>query len=114
MSHRLWKMDKGRNAPAIIETKHMKDNAYQIVGKTIIGVIIKQRKFKGAPHSQLFLVFDDHTSYEFYSDTTIKPTGGLDKMSFNDVYRYMGDQMKVVFQAVQDPDSGKVAYKLSS
>lgn len=88
----------------------MKDNAHQIVGKTIIGVIIKETKLKRPPYHQLFLIFDDHTSYEFYSDTTIKPTGGLDKMSFQDVYKYMGDQMKVVFQAVQDPDSGKVAY----
>ena len=58
----------------------MKDNVYQIVGKIIIGVIIKETKLKRSPHHQLFLVFDDHTSYEFYSDATIKPTGGLDKM----------------------------------
>jgi len=88
----------------------MKDNAYQIVGKTITGVIIKQHKFKGAPRSQLFLVFDDHTSYEFYADAPIEPTGGIDKMSFSDIHRYMADSMKIVFQAVQDPDSGKVSY----
>jgi hypothetical protein len=55
-------------------------------------------------------VFDDHTSYEFYCDTPIRPTGGVDKMSFREVYKYMDEQMKVVFNAVQDPDSGKVVY----
>jgi hypothetical protein len=88
----------------------MKDNAHQIVGKTIIGVIIKKTKHNRPPRSQLFLIFDDHTSYEFYSDAAINPTGGLDKMSFNDVYKYMGEQMKTVFHAVKDPDSGRVAY----
>jgi len=43
----------------------MKENAFQIVGKTIIGVIIKETKTGRPPYSQLFLVFDDHTSFEF-------------------------------------------------
>lgn len=88
----------------------MKDAAHKIIGKTIIGIIMKKSKFNRPPHNQLFLIFDDHTSYEFYADKPIYPTGGVDKMSFNEVYRYMGDQMKIVFHAVQDPDSGKVAY----
>jgi hypothetical protein len=88
----------------------MKDEASQIVGKRIIGVIIKNTKTGRPPNSQLFLVFDDHTSFEFYSDAPIKPTGGIDKMSFREVYNYMEESMEVVFHAVEDPDSGDVAH----
>lgn len=80
----------------------MKANAHQIIGKTIIGFIIKATKIDRPPHHQLFPIFDDHTSYEFYSDAPINPTGGLDKMSFNEVCKYMGDymgdQMKIVYE----------------
>ena len=88
----------------------MKENAFQIVGKTIIGVIIKETKTGRPPYSQLFLVFDDHTSFEFDSDAPIKPTGGVDKMSFREVYNYMDESMKVVFHAVADPDTGEVVH----
>ncbi len=43
-------------------------------------------------------------------DTTTCPTGGVDKTSCREIYRYMGEQIKAVFHAVQAPDSGKVAY----
>ena len=88
----------------------MKDEAYQVVGKMIIGVIMKETKTGRPPHSQLFLVFDDHTSFEFYADAPIKPTGGVDKMSFREVYNYMDESMEVVFHAVADPDTGEVVH----
>lgn len=38
-----------------------------IVGKTISGVIIKEGNVRrGSPSYQLFLIFDDDTSYEFW------------------------------------------------
>lgn len=40
-------------------------------------------------------------------NTTTYPTGG-DKISFREIYRYMGEQIKAVFHAVQAPDSSKV------
>ena len=88
----------------------MKDNAHLAVGKKIIGIIIKETKTGKPPISQLFLVFDDHTSFEFYADAPIKPTGGVDKMSFREVYNYMDESMRVVFHAVEDPDTGDVVY----
>ena len=88
----------------------MKDEAYHVVGKRIIGVIIKETKTGRPPYSQLFLVFDDHTSFEFYADSPIEPTGGVDKMSFREIHNYMDENMRVVFQALEDPDTGDVIY----
>lgn len=45
----------------------MKDGIQDIIGKTIAGVVIAQNKQR-APHQQIFLVFDDETSYEFYGE----------------------------------------------
>lgn len=92
----------------------MKDNAYEIIGKTITGIIIKRNRHSRSPRSQLFLIFDDFSSYEFYSpDGEIVNTGGLNKnTSFREVYNYLGENTKVIFQAVADPDSGKVSFEL--
>lgn len=88
----------------------MKNDAHRIIGKTITGVIIKKTKLNRSPHCQLFLTFDDHTSYEFWADRPIRPTGGVDNMDFEHVIRYMGDQMKVAFQARLDAESGLVVF----
>ncbi len=89
----------------------MKTEAEQILGKTIVGIIIKQNKQRRSPQSQLFLVFDDHTTYEFWSpDGGIRTTGGLwPNSSFKRVYDYMEDNLKIVYHAVKDPDSDNVA-----
>lgn len=91
----------------------MKNGSSQIVGKTITGVIIKQAKSPSAtPQSQLYLLFSDNSYFEFYSFSgSISNTGGcLPNSSFREVYEYMKEQFDVVFHAVQDPDSNKVAY----
>jgi len=91
----------------------MKDNAYEIIGKTITGIIIKKNRHGRSPCNQLFLLFDDFSSYEFYSPNgEIVTTGGLNKnTSFREVYNYLGGNTKVIFQAVADPDSGKVTFE---
>lgn len=92
----------------------MKSGAEEIIGKKIIGVIIKQAKEPGStPQSQLYLLFDDNSHYEFYSYSgAITNTGGCwPRSSFREVYKYMGEQFDVVFHAVKDPDSDKVAYQ---
>lgn len=91
----------------------MKNGSSQIVGKTITGVIIKQAKSPSdTPQSQLYLLFSDNSYFEFYSFSgSISNTGGcLPNSSFREVYEYMKEQFDVVFHAVQDPDSNKVAY----
>jgi hypothetical protein len=57
----------------------MKDTAYQILGKTVIGICIRYSAEEHVlPRSQLFLVFDDGSSYEFYCyRDAIRPTRGL-------------------------------------
>lgn len=92
-----------------------KSGAVDIVGKTVIGVIIKQAKNPGTtPQSQLYLVFDDNSYYEFYSMTgVISNTGGCFlNSSFREVYNYSDDAFDVVFHAVKDPDSDKTTYSM--
>lgn len=91
----------------------MKDKAYEILGKTIVGVYIKYAKQADVtPRSQLFLVFDDYSSYEFYCyGDDIRPTNGIwPNSSFPHVSSYMQEGYFFAYKAVIDPDTGKVAY----
>ena len=45
-----------------------KDGLEQIVGKTIAGVVMTENE-KGGPRSQLYLIFSDSTSFEFWVDS---------------------------------------------
>ena len=91
----------------------MKDGAAEIIGKTITGVIVKSAKDgKGHPKGQLFLVFDDGSSFEFYNDYgPFSAAGSLDKnISFREIYNYMEDRYDIDFQAIKDPDSDDIAF----
>jgi hypothetical protein len=76
----------------------------QIVGRRISGVIFKQALYPKQPESQLFLLFDDGTYYEFYaSRDLISQTGGVDKGGIEEVRRYMaGPQRWPVLAALND------------
>jgi len=92
----------------------MKEKAWQILGKTIIGVYIKYSKQQSVrPKSQLFLVFDDYTCFEFYCyRDDIRPTNGIwPNASFDHVSSYMKEAYFLAYQAVIDPDSGKVVFE---
>lgn len=79
----------------------MKHEADKILGKRIIGVVMKENTNALQPSSQVFLLFDDHTSYEFYSDDGyINSTGSIGAMSLNEVVHYTDDRSRVVLQAV--------------
>ena len=54
----------------------MKAEIQLIVGKTIAAVVISERNNPGPPKSQVFLVFDDATTYELYGD--VAGSGALD------------------------------------
>ena len=55
----------------------MKNEIQLIVGKTIAAVVISEGNNPGPPRSQVFLVFDDATTYELYGQ--IEGGGGLDR-----------------------------------
>ena len=55
----------------------MKDEIKLIVGKKIGAVVVSQDCCSGGPKSQVFLVFDDATTYELYGD--VQGSGGLDR-----------------------------------
>jgi hypothetical protein len=71
----------------------------QLLGKQITGIVLKESD--ASPRSQLFLLFDDGTHFEFYSSfDKIVPTKGLwphqDGQTVKNVRAYMGDKMRIV------------------
>jgi hypothetical protein len=64
----------------------MKDAVRQILGKTIKGVIASEEN-RGGPRTQVFLLFDDDTYYEFYGNQ-VTASGGVDRGCDLDVVRY--------------------------
>jgi hypothetical protein len=46
----------------------MKDGIKEIIGKTIAGVVIAHNNHR-PPREQIFLVFDDESSYEIYGES---------------------------------------------
>ncbi len=79
----------------------MTQNDYlsQLLGKRITGIVIKESE--GTPKSQLFLLFEDDTHFEFYSAfDRIVPTKGLwqhgEGRTIENVRVYMGEMMHIV------------------
>jgi hypothetical protein len=88
----------------------MKDAIQRIIGKTITGVIVKERH--NSPRSQVFLLFSDNMYYELYTtDGQICGTGGLDPGGREEVLRYLLDA-KVI--AEYYADSGENQSRTSS
>ena len=72
----------------------LKDALPELLGKRICGAVVKQGG--RSPRMQLFLVFDDDTWYELYSDEVIHGTGGLNQGNIENVRQYMPDQAIIV------------------
>jgi hypothetical protein len=64
----------------------MKDGIKETIGKTIAGVVIVQNK-NHPPHQQIFLVFDDESSYEIYGES-FTCSSGVCPWGINKVIRY--------------------------
>ncbi len=79
----------------------MKHEVKQIIGKKICGVVVKQGT--RTPRSQVFLLFTDDTYYEFYSDSDIIGTGGVDPGGLNEVRAYMSNQ-KITLEYYRPPE----------
>lgn len=79
----------------------MKNIPEELVGKRLASVVLRKARSESShPRTQLFLCFDDGTSFEFWCDNDeIHPAGGLDSFSAETLDTYMGDVMKVVRQA---------------
>lgn len=68
----------------------------RLVGKTIAHVVLKEGT---GPVAQLFLVFDDGTSYELYSDAPIDGAAGLDRGGLSAVVESGQGACRVLLQA---------------
>jgi hypothetical protein len=82
-----------------------------IVGRRINAVVLKAaRNRRSPPATQLFLVFDDGTYYEFYTGAeAISCAGGFDQGGLPGVLGYMPDHMQVIYCAAENPDTGEVS-----
>lgn len=89
----------------------MSDRPGAIVGRRINAVVLKAaRDPRAHPATQLFLIFEDGTSYEFYArEDVITCAGGIDKGGLPRVLGYMQERMQVIYCAAEDPDSGEVS-----
>jgi len=78
----------------------MNENISEILGKTISAIIIREHDKPGLYNSQLFLLFDDNSSYEFYSDCAISPCGTLNRRQYTEnILSSPDEDMRVVYQA---------------
>jgi hypothetical protein len=92
----------------------MKDTAHEILGKTITGICIRySAKPQVTPCSQLFLVFDDGSSYEFYCyRDDIRPTGGLSpNQGMKQIDAYMKGAYFDAYRAEMDAGTGLIHYQ---
>jgi len=62
----------------------MKDGLKEIIGKRVVGVVVARSDV--APSNQVFLAFDDGSSFELYGDN-FTCGGGLDRA--RDIERYV-------------------------
>ena len=73
----------------------LKDGLPQLLGKRICGAVVKEGD--RLPRMQVFLIFDDDTYYEIYTDSTIYGTGAVDRGGIEHVRQYMPKQA-IVFE----------------
>ena len=73
----------------------LKEALPQLLGKRICGAVVKEGD--RMPRMQVFLIFDDDTYYEFYTDSTIFGTAGIDRGDIEHVRQYIPEQ-KIVFE----------------
>ena len=68
----------------------------QLVGKTISHIVMKEGS---GPAAQLFLVFDDGSYYEFYSDAPIDGAGAVERGGVETVIEYGKKFYRVLFRS---------------
>ncbi|MCP4310201.1 MAG: hypothetical protein GY790_02975 [Bacteroidetes bacterium] len=93
----------------------MKEEAYEIIGKKITGIVIKQASNPGmSPRSQLHLTFEDGSAYEFYCDRdVIRPTAGvIPNRGVDQALEYMGPDFLNIYSARINEESGEVEWEV--
>jgi hypothetical protein len=63
----IRRIDWTDTLPAAESRTRMKAGLFQILGKTVSGVVVKERKFRDTPRTQVFLLFRDGTQLELYA-----------------------------------------------
>jgi hypothetical protein len=69
---------------------------HKLVGRTITHVLVKAGQV--SPKSQVFLVLDDGTYFEFYGDTPIRPTGDVRPGGLHGARAYMAPHSRIIYE----------------
>lgn len=75
----------------------MKLEVNQIIGKTIVGYVIKE-SHTTLPRSLVILVFSDNTTYEFHGMGSIRTTAGLWPGGFEYARGYLNHTHETVLE----------------
>ena len=81
----------------------LKEGLPSVLGKRIVAVLGKERDRE--PRAQVFLIFDDGTSYEFFGEFISGGTG-LDTGGLDEARRYMGEEW-ITFEHQLDPNADR-------
>ncbi len=79
----------------------------EIIGKTICGVVVKKNPHGRNPFEQVFLVFDDDTSCELYSEHEIQLNAGVYPRNLDGVRQYISPPlgpMEILLDASLDKE----------
>jgi hypothetical protein len=80
----------------------LKPQIKEIVGKRIMAVVVKENP-RLSPPRQVFLIFDDETNFEFYSNSEVTWTSGVRPGGIDWVRNYGGSH-KIRFERI-DPNA---------
>jgi hypothetical protein len=81
------------------------DGLKQLPGKTVLGVVVKERKsLQGSLSMQIHIVFTDQTSIEFYTsgNAAISIANRLDDGGLKEALDYCSGSMRPVYQVYTD------------
>ncbi|RLE19765.1 MAG: hypothetical protein DRJ65_19675 [Acidobacteria bacterium] len=80
---------------------HIKTAAKGIVGKTISGLVVKEGPT--GPKSQVYLIFDDNTYFEFFSSSYWIQSGSqICPGGIDEVREFGNDPQRIIFEATAE------------
>jgi hypothetical protein len=88
--------------PELFEWCHRraKQEIAEIVGKKIVGVVVKENS-RSSPPRQVFLIFDDETSFEFYANCELTWTSGVHPGGIQWVRDYGSETYRIRFEHLE-------------
>ncbi len=80
------------------------DAMKELLGKTIVGIVVKENTQGTYPARSVHFVFDDGRSYEIYTLNQMSFAKGLNGFSKEELLKYENPPMKNVFNIWMDKE----------